>query len=155
MMNVDLAKPGKIVKLTDYFAEQDVLQALLADRVVQKAIAGLNRPTLPRTLAELPELFAPNDYALGDLDSELRPDFLTRFAFHDVEGNKIAVRLGLPPHSGPSRTEHQQLGLLLPIPESLRQDSALAASRRQGFLMLDAARISTGRATTFSFRTGK
>jgi hypothetical protein len=149
MMNVDLAKPGKIVKLTDYFAEQDVLRALLGDRVVQKALAGLRRSTPPRTLAELPELFAADDYALGDLDFELRPDFLTRFAFHHLEGDKVAVRLGLPPHSGASRTEHQQLGLLLPM----KQDFAYAASRRHGFLMLDAAQTSGGRATTFSLRT--
>jgi hypothetical protein len=120
MMNIDLAKPGKVTKLTDYFAEQDVLQALLADHVIQKALAGLSRQTAPRTLAELPELFAANDYALGDLDFELRPDFLTRFVFHHIEGDKIAVRLGLPPHSGANRSAHQQLGLLLTIPATLK-----------------------------------
>ncbi len=35
MMNVDLGKTGKIIKLTDYFPEQDVLQALLADHIIQ------------------------------------------------------------------------------------------------------------------------
>jgi len=155
MMNIDLAKPGKVTKLTDYFAEQDVLQALLADHVIQKALAGLNRQTAPRTLAELPELFAANDYALGDLDFELRSDFLTRFVFHHIEGDKIAVRLGLPPHSGANRSAHQQLGLLLTIPASLKQDLGLATSRQQGFLMIDAEQISNRQATAFRLSTDK
>jgi hypothetical protein len=154
MMNVDLSNLGKVVKLTDFFSEQDVLRALLADPVVKRALASLNNPVQPKTLAELPELFAGNFYALGDTGFELRPDFLTRFVLHHVEGDQVAVRIGLPPHSGANSTQHQQIGLLLPIPESLRQQLSLADSRQQGFLMVDASRVAGNRTTTFRPRTG-
>lgn len=154
MMDTDLAKPGKIVTLTDYFSEPDILRAILADSVIRKELLSLNRTSV-NTLAELPELFAANDYGLEVADFELRPDFLTRFAFHHVEGDKAAVRLDLPAHSGANRGQHLQLGLLLTIPESLQQQFALAAARQQGFLMKDAGQVSGNRTTTFRLKTGK
>src|SRR5206468_2838286 len=99
--------------------------------------------------------FAASGYALGDLDFELRPDVLTRFAFHHLEGDTVAVRLGLPPHSGAIRTEHQQLGLLLPIPHSLKQELGLATSRQQRFLMSDGEQISNRRTTAFRLSPDK
>lgn len=153
--DVDPAQPGKIVKLTDYFAEQDILRALLADPIIRKAVAGSKTSASPQTLAALPELFAKDDYRLGSTDFQLRPDFLTRFVFHHVEGDKVAVRLGLPPHFGFNHAQHEQLGLLLPIPSLLQQPLALAAARQEGFLMMDAPKVAQGQSTKFSFRTGK
>lgn len=155
MMDVDLTSSGKIVKLTDYFAEVDILRALLADRVVQKALATLKITMQPQTIEELLTLFAPNNYELGDSWYELRPDFLTRFAFHHIEGDRVAVRIGLPPAYGFNRALHLQLGLLLPIPKEMREHLVLAAKRQEGFLMRDAKRIARDRATTFKFKTGK
>lgn len=155
MMNVDPANLGKVVKLTDYFAEQNILRALLADPVIKKALANLDASVSPQTLTELIELCAKDDYELGDSGFELRPDFLTRFAFHHVEGDKVAVRIGLPPHYGANRTQHQQLGLLLPIPPALQQPFALAATRQEGFLMKDAPKIAGNQATKFNFRMSK
>jgi len=155
MMNVDLGNPGRIVKLTDYFSHQEILHAILADPVMKTAISDLRLPKAPRKLDDLPTLFASSSYELGNSGFELRPDFLTRFAFHHVEGNKVAVRLGLPPHYGANRTQHMQIGLLLPIPESLRQPVALAAPRREGFLMRDEAEIAKGKATKFRFGTAR
>ena len=153
VMDADLTISGKIVKLTDYFTEQDILRALLADPVVKKAIASLDSLPSPRTLAELPELFAKNGYELGDSRYELRPDFLTRFAFHHLEGNKVAVRIGLPPHYGFNKAQHQQLGLLLEIPPALRTSLTLASTRQEGFMMKDSAMISNRQTTKFSFGT--
>ena len=154
MMDVDLAKPGKIIKLTDYFSEQDILRALLSDLVVKRALTDIKASTSPQTLAELLELFAEYDYELGSTGFDLRPDFLTRFVFHHVEGEKVAVRLGLPPHYGFNRTSHQQLGLLLPIPPALQQSLDLAARRKEGFLMKDSAEIAHSQMTKFSLKTG-
>lgn len=38
MMDADMKRLGKIVRLTDYFNEQDILNALLADPVVKKSL---------------------------------------------------------------------------------------------------------------------
>lgn len=152
--DVNSANPSKIVKLTDYFVEEDVLRALLADRVIQSALRTLNTSAQPQTLTELPELFAGNDYELGDTGFELRPDFLTRFVFHHIEGDRVAIRIGLPPHYGANSSQHQQLGILLPIPNTLRQPLTLAAARQEGFLMRDATRIAGNQSTEFNFRTG-
>jgi hypothetical protein len=154
MMNIDLAKAGPVVKLSDYFSERDILRALLAEPTIQRALATLDDKKQPQSLAELPALFKGDDYALGDLDFELRPDFLTRFSFHHIEGKTLAVRIGLPPHSGASRTLHKELEVFLPIPESLQEPLNLAAARRQGFLMSDAAQIAGNQLTVFRRTTG-
>lgn len=60
-MDVDLQKPGKAVKLTDFFTESDILNALLADRIIKRALADAGISSPPRTLASLPEIFAKND----------------------------------------------------------------------------------------------
>lgn len=150
-MDVDLANLGKIIKLTDYFAEEDILRALLADRVVQKALVTVNAPAPPRTLERLVRLIKKDDYSLGDY--YLPPDFLTRFTFHHIEGNRVAIRLGLPPNSVANHAMHLQLGLLLPIPDRLRAQLTLASKRQEGFLMKDAEKIAGEQETVFGFRT--
>jgi hypothetical protein len=155
--DIDFAKQGRVVRLTDYFGEQDILKALLADPVMKKAIAELGTHPLPRTLADLPTLFEREFYGLGygNAGFELRPDFLTRFAFHHVEGDKVAVRIGLPPHFGFNKTQHRELGIVLPIPESLRGALALADGRRQGFLMKDSRGRGIGKSNTCWSRSPK
>jgi hypothetical protein len=151
-IDVDLERPGKAVKLTDYFTEADILNALLADRVIGQALinAGVSQP--PRTLAELPELFAKDDYVLSDTELSLRPDFLTRFAFHHIERDMVAVRLHLPSIAFAYRSK--QLGLLLPIPPLLRQPLGLAAKGQQGFLMGEVPHDIRNQFTRFAFKIG-
>ena len=152
-MDADLTRVGKVVKLTDYFNEGDVLRALLKDRVIQQALieAGVSAPL--RTLAELPELFSKNDYILSGSELELRPDFLTRFAFHHVEGEKVAIRINLPSLASAYRAK--QIGLLLPIPPSLQQPLTLAATQREGFLMREAPPNARDEFTRINFKTGE
>lgn len=155
MMNVDQTRSGKIVKLTDYFPKDEIFRALLTDPVVKNALAGLGAHIPATKLADLPELFSENDYELGDSKFELRPDFLTRFVFHHIEDDKVAVRIGLPPHYGFNREQHLQLSLLLPIPATLREALQFADQRKEGFLMKDARRIAGDRITRFAFTIGK
>ena len=149
-MDVDLRNPGKAVKLTDYFSESDILSALLSDRVIKLAFAEARVSSPPQTLASLPEIFAKNDYVLNGTDLSLRPDFLTRFAFHHLEGDLVAVRLNLPSIAFAYRS--QQIGLLLPIPSELRQPFALAAIGHEGFFMKEAPRGIRNKLTKFSFK---
>jgi hypothetical protein len=154
MMDVDSTRSGKAVKLTDYFPEEEVLKALLADPIVKKALAS-KHPTTKPTLSQLPDLFSENDYELGDSTFELRPDFLTRFVFHHMEGDRVAVRIGLPPHYGANHAQHCQLGLLLPIPAPLRRAIQLANERKEGFLMKDERRIAGNQVTRFALAIGQ
>jgi hypothetical protein len=152
-MDADLARPGKLVKLTDYFRELDILKALLADRIIKQALADAAVESSPQTLAALPQIFAKDDYVLTETELALRPDFLTRFAFHHVEDDTVAVRLHLPSIAFAYRS--RQIGLLLPITIALRQPLALAATRREGFLMKEAPPGIRNQFTRFAFKIGK
>lgn len=150
-VDVDVDRPGKAVKLTDYFQESDILNALLADRVISEALKEAGVSTPPKTLAALPEVFAKNGYLInGELS--LRPDFLTRFAFHHLEGDMVAVRINLPSIAFGYRSK--QIGLLLPVPPVLKQQLASAASGEEGFLMGSAPQSIRKQSTRFSFKIG-
>jgi len=151
-MEVDLANPGKIVKLTDIFDEADILSALLADPLVREA---LNRSgSRPRTLSKLIEDFAGGASVTDKHCYSVSEDMLTRFAFHHIENDKVAVRLGLS-GAGPCREFLTEIGILLPIPPSLKTALAQASTGKEGFLMKDLKKISRDKATTFSFETIK
>ena len=151
-MDADLQKPGKVVKITDYFAESDLLNALLADRVIKRALTKAGVSSLPQTLSALPEMFAKNDYVLNDTELSLRPDFLTRFAIHHLEGDMVALRLHLPSIAFAYRS--RQIGLLLPIPAKLRQPLALAATGQEGFLAGEPPSGINNQFTRFAFKIG-
>jgi hypothetical protein len=149
---VDLANPGKVVKLTDIFDERDVLNALLADPLVKEALGS--SASKPATLAELIEAFAAGANVTDKQCYSVSEDMLTRFAFHHLENGKVAVRLGLS-GAGPCRYNLTELGILLPIPPSLKTSLAQAESGKEGFLMKDLKKISRDQMTSFSFDTTK
>jgi hypothetical protein len=149
-MDVDLANPGKVAKLTDIFDETDILNALLADPLVREALAGSE--SKPRSLGEFVEAFAGASGVTGKHCYSVAEDMFTRFAFHHLENGKVAVRLGLS-GAGPCREFLTEIGILLPIPASLKTALAQAESGKEGFLMKDQKRISRERTTTFSFET--
>jgi hypothetical protein len=151
MMNIDMADPGRIVRLTDYFREEDILHALLADRVIQEAVGSLSVNSSPRNLREFDDLLGKQGYILGGSGLALSRDFLTRFAFHHLKGDKVAVRLSLSSASTANQSEREQIGLLLSMPERLAAPLHSASTARLGFLMKDAGTIAHGKATVFSF----
>jgi hypothetical protein len=143
--------PGNVAKLTDYFPENEILKGLLADAVIQKALAGKR----PRTLGELLKLIGDEFPTVAEdekLCFTLEPDLLTRFAFHHVEGDFVAVRLGLS-GAGVCRDNLTQIGLLLPIPASLKAALAKAEAGGEGFLL--SRKIGAGRQTKFTAETKK
>lgn len=151
---LDLRNLGNGVKLTDYFSEEDILQALLTDSTVKKAIESSKDSQQPTSLTEVAEFFRKNYYALRIDDSSLnlRPDFLTRFAFHHVKGNKVAVRIRLSPTSQAEHALRKHLELLLPIPEVLKEPLTNASQRQEGFLMKDASKIAKDRTTSLTVK---
>lgn len=151
-MEVDLSNPGKIVKLTDIFGEAEILSALLADPLVREALSRSG--SRPQTLSKLIEEFAGGANVTDKHCYSVSEDMLTRFAFHHIENGKVAVRLGLS-GAGPCREFLTEIGILLPIPPSLRTALAQAEAGKEGFLMKDLKKISRNRTTTFSFETTK
>lgn len=141
--SVVLANPDRPIALTHYFDEKDIYQALINDGIVKKVLAAENIAT-PATLPQL-------IYALGSVSGfceyGFTDDLLTRFAFHHLEEDKVAVRLGVSHGSGACRGMLTQLGILLPIPEHLLNALKRADAREEGFLMKDAESIAGNRNT--------
>jgi hypothetical protein len=151
-MEVDGANPSKIVKLTDIFEEADILNALLADPLVKEALGSSG--SRPQTLSKLIEEFGAGASVTDKHCYSVSEDMLTRFAFHHLENGKVAVRLGLS-GAGPCREFLTEIGILLPIPPTLKTALARADSGTEGFLMKDLKKISRDKVTTFSFETVK
>ncbi|MEA2174920.1 MAG: hypothetical protein QOD00_2512 [Blastocatellia bacterium] len=147
-------KRGKMVQLTDYFAEADILKALLADTIIQKALKSSGKPR-PQTLAALMKAVYLQSVPVGECDYELSDDLLTRFAFHHLENERVAVRLGLSHAVETCRGSLVELGILLPIPAALKQPLLRAQSGTAGFLMKDQKKIAREQITSFTFTTEK
>jgi hypothetical protein len=153
-IEVDPTKPGKVVRLTDFFAEDEIRTALLADSLIKGVLQNLGTPASPQTLRDLPQLLRNQSLEAGECVFRLPEDFLTRFVFHHVEKDHVAVRLGLPPNAEACRTQHAQLGIPLPIPAALKTPLALAASGQAGFLMQDQKKLADNQRATVAFGTG-
>jgi hypothetical protein len=69
-------------------------------------------------------------------------DLDTRFAFVDVSGNDVTVKLALPPGC-----KHGTASMALPIPAKLRTWLELAAQGKAGFL----GRVAGGQTTTVNY----
>jgi hypothetical protein len=159
---IDLAQPGKVgdkksrkaAKLNDLFPESDLLKALLADPLIRKAVQASKKPE-PQTLAKLMEAILYQDIESGDCGYSVKENQLSQFAFHHVEGDQVAIRLSLSHAYETCRGQMIQVGILLPIPPSLKKSLMLAASGKAGFLMKDQKRIAHDRMTSFSFTSVK
>jgi hypothetical protein len=147
---VDPVHPGKVVRLTDIFAEGKVLDTLRADAVIGQALRRVGG-VVPGTLRELAQVLHDQQLAVGECVYRLPADFLTRFVFHHVEPSAVAVRLGLPPAAEACRGQHAQLGILLPMPDTLKPSLARAASGQAGFLMQNQPQLASGQSTTLAF----
>lgn len=127
---VDLRRKGLRARLTDYFPPEAIHQALMGDRLVQKALAGKPRP---RTLEGL--LKALDGYVSDDCTYAFSDDMLKSFAFHHLKGDQVAVRIGLTHGCEAARGSLTILGAYMPIPPKLAGAFADAHRRREGFLM--------------------
>jgi hypothetical protein len=65
--------------------------------------------------------------------------WLSGFAVHHIEANRVAIRVALPFMYGMRAETVHQLGLLLPRPVPLRAALDDAAALRRGFLMKNAS----------------
>lgn len=133
-------KPGapRAASLIELWSERQVLDALLADRLLKEFVTP---EATPANLAAFWKLFRLPRASGGDpncdYDVSVGPQLLQAFAFNRLERGKVVVQVWLPPRSAACRGQTKQISLVLPIPERLRE--ALDGSNRlqSGFLMED------------------
>jgi len=129
-----------LVSLTKWFTEDEILKALLANQDIasgiERVIRGGKLTQPPANLSEFQKLFSPIDYDnFGELF--LEKDFLTRFTFHHIDGERIIVWISLTPTSHAAQAVKDHLEISLPVPDELRNDLYLSQKQTKGFLMID------------------
>jgi hypothetical protein len=136
--HVDAARPERTLLLTDLFPDAAVRDALWNDSIVRKTLAGAGVKTRPATSKALVTRLAMKRFTEKEGGDEIEYIFpqalLSQFAFHHLEGNKVAVRLCIPWGAEIFRFRSTELGILLPIPARLRPSLQAAAAGRAGFL---------------------
>jgi len=140
---------GREVKLTDFFTESAIFQALLNDVLIQKNLAQTKKP---ETLKNLDNILNRQDIFLDDCIYSF-DQALTQFAFHHIKKNKITVRLALSPVILGCQATHIERAFDLPIPNSLALALQQAKSSTLGFLMVQMEKIAKARSTTIHFST--
>lgn len=145
------AKPS----LLDFYTEKQLVQALKVDPWIRKFAdpegGFAEAATLKDLVASLDLEWAQQNAEHGDcaFDVSFSSGMVGNFFFHHVRGDEVAVRIAVPPGSEwCNRAEGgQQIGLLLPIPERIRDDLLEAVRGEAGFL---AANRKTAGSPTFS-----
>jgi hypothetical protein len=143
----------RLAAATEVVPEAALLRALTADRLIRQAMDSAE----VRTFASVRAL------AEGLKTQEIRPareectfhvgeDFANEFAFHHLEGGRVAIRFSLSHWVEVCRGMMTQVGVLVePLPR-WRAALTAASARRTGYLMKDVAAIAGGRRTVFNYR---
>lgn len=131
------------VALSDIFAEDDILNSLMANerisKDIQRLIAQGKIERQPENLAALRTIFERFEYEFLDGRFYLGSNTLESFAIHHIDnGERVSVWISLLPNSHAAQAVQEHLEILLPIPEKIRESLRLANSREEGFLMKDA-----------------
>jgi hypothetical protein len=143
----------KPLLLTELFPENVILAALKADKAVAAALKEAKAPT-PQNLAALVNAVKYQPVQIKECGYSLSQDFLSEFSLHDFQAGKVAVRISLSHAAEVCRGQMTQIGIELPVPEeSLMLALQAAKTRASGFLMIDAAKISRNKDTSFHFST--
>jgi hypothetical protein len=139
---------GREIALTQVFAEEEVVRALLADRLVRKRLAenaSQAEPTTADALVKQLEGGAECEYAF-------EPDMLRRWAIHHVAGDSVAVRIGLSHGCEAAQGKLTQIGIMLKIPAALRADLDAASRGTRGILMREAGKRFASAKTQVAYR---
>jgi hypothetical protein len=123
------ALTGQDVSLRTLFDDQTLFQALAADKVVKSHVTGESPPTTLDALLNALD---------GGCEMDLGPGMMTHYAFDDLDGSRVAVRIGLSHGCEVMRGNFTQIGVWLPVPAALA--APLVAADRDGALMEDAPR---------------
>ena len=143
----------KELEITDIFKPEDVYKALMNDQLVKTALNSAD--SHPKNYYELKAALSHDD-GIPVLDSKapyrLDRKLFSEFAFHHLDGGNVAVRLKTEQVGGADRNLITQIGILLPIPESMKGTFASADKGQAGqFLMKDSARLGKHSTQHFEF----
>lgn len=122
---------GAPLKLTDIFPDKQVLQALLADKIVKKNLSPGSSGQFSSS-QQLVDYLTHN--GVGECAYTFGSDSLTNFYFHHIRNNQVAVRLGLSHGCEAARGNLTELGLYLPIPTAWSSSFKNAQQATHGFL---------------------
>jgi hypothetical protein len=138
----DLARKDGSPSLLDYFSDKQLVHALKADPWIRRfanpegGFAGA--ATLSDLVDALDVQYAQEQGEEGDctFDVSFSTELVHQFFFHHVARDKVAVRIAIGPGSEWCNRlgGGQQVGLLLPIPERLREHLLKADRGEAGFL---------------------
>jgi hypothetical protein len=140
----DALRPDATPSLLDLYPEKELVAALKADPFVRKFASpqkGFARAaSLKDLVAALDPEWARENSEPSDDDCGFEVSFgesmVEQFYFHHLEKARVAVRIALAPgNEWCNRVGgRQELGLLLPIPEALRDPLLKAQRGEAGFL---------------------
>jgi len=153
------AKPhtSSFMDLRELFSESDIFNALMKNAQVSAAVGRSSaRKHLQghSSLAQLSKILTDPQVGLSG-SFYLERDFLSRFAFHHLEGDTVAVWISLTPDSHVGQGNENHLEIILTIPEKLFSAMQRADSRQEGFLLKDAPEFVGTSYAEFEFEAGK
>ena len=149
----DLALADSKMELTRFFTESNILKALLAEPLIEKALAEADT-THPSTLQTLYEALEWSSITFKGCEYLLPQDFLNQFAVHHIQKNQVAIRLNLPAASfSGCDSRNIQLGFYLPIPRSEKRLFNQVRRGYKGFLKTRNRKSVYGKSTQVSFST--
>ncbi len=151
---IDLRAPSRTVRLTDFFAEKDILAAFLRDPVVKSQLAATpsRGAAPPRTLHALIERLYPTGAPGSGPGFRFQHGLIKSWAFHSVQGDQAVVRVAIK-YQDSARAEHYRtIALTLPAPPALRTALARAQPRNGGLLMSAAEPIATLAGVNITYR---
>lgn len=151
---IDLRAPSRTVRLTDFFAEKDILAAFLRDPIVKSQLAASpsRGAAPPRTLHALIERLYPTGAPGSGPGFRFQHGLMKSWAFHSVQGDQAVVRVAVK-YQDSARAEHYRtIALTLPAPPALRTALARAQPRNGGLLMSAAEPIATLAGVNITYR---
>lgn len=147
-----VARPHAI-PATEVVAEADLLRALAADRLIRQAMDSAHVRTFP-SLRALTQALEAQPIASGDdCIYSVGEEFPTAFAFHHLEGGRVAMRFSLGHYVEVCRGMMIQVGVLVPVPAQRAAAFAAADRRQAGVLTKDLAVIAGDRRTVVNYRS--
>ncbi|MFL5538666.1 MAG: hypothetical protein ACJ8J0_06710 [Longimicrobiaceae bacterium] len=141
------------VPATEVVPEAGLLRALMADRLIRQAMDSVHVRSFT-SLRALNEALKthPIEPGTDDCAYTVGEEFPTEYAFHHLEGGRVAVRFSLGHYYEICRGMMTQVGVLAtPLPRWSAAFTA-ASARRAGYLMKDVATIAGDRRTVFNYR---
>lgn len=120
----------KPLQLTAIFADQQVLKALLADKLVKKHLPA----KLPRFASSQALINHLAQTGTGECAYTFAEDSLSHFYIHHLKGNQAAVRIGLSHGCEAARGSLTEIGIYLPVPQAWQKSMQQAAKGQAGFV---------------------